>query len=88
MANSDVSINGQHLGTRPNGYVSFCYDLTEHLRFGEGEANLLAVRTDTADQVASRWYTGSGIYRHVRLVIVDPLHIDYSGVFVTTPEMA
>lgn len=87
MANSDVWINGQHLGKRPNGYVSFRYELTPHLRFGDGEANVLAVRADTSEQVASRWYTGSGIYRHVRLVVVDRLHIDAGSVYVTTPTI-
>jgi beta-galactosidase len=88
MANSDVWINGHHLGKRPSGYVSFRYELTPHLRFGENEKNVLAVRTDTSEQVASRWYTGSGIYRHVRLVVVDPVHIDASSVFVHTTENA
>ena len=72
MANSDVWLNGQLLGHRPNGYVSFRYDLTDHVRFGEDESNVLVVRADTSAQVASRWYTGSGIYRHVRLLSVDP----------------
>lgn len=87
MANSDVWINGHHLGHRPNGYVSFRYELTDHLKFGANEDNVIAVRSDTAKQVASRWYTGSGIYRHVRLVVVDPVHVAYDGVYVTTPEI-
>ena len=65
MANSDVWINGFHLGHRPFGYVSFNYELTGHLNFG-GD-NVLVVRVDTSAQPASRWYTGAGIYRHVRL---------------------
>ena len=68
MANSDVWINGHLLGHRPNGYVSFRYDLTDHLK--PGESNLLVVRADTSAQPASRWYSGAGIYRHVRLVTV------------------
>lgn len=86
MANSDVSINGQHLGHRPNGYVSFQYDITDHLKYGN-EENVLSVRADTSEQVASRWYTGSGIYRHVRLVEVDPVHIEPWGVGITTPQI-
>ena len=87
MANSDVWINGFHLGKRPYGYVSFAYDLTGHLNFGEDKPNVLAVRVDTSQQPASRWYTGAGIYRHVRLVITDPVHIDQWGTFVTTPKI-
>ncbi len=87
MANSEVWINGRSLGTRPNGYVSFRYDLTDHLRRGDGETNVLAVRTDTSAQIASRWYTGSGIYRRVRLIVVDPHHIDPSDVLVATPRV-
>jgi beta-galactosidase len=86
MANSDVWINGQLLGHRPYGYVSFRYDLTRYLNFGP-KANVLAVRADDANQPASRWYTGAGIYRHVRLVVADPVHIDTWGVFVTTPKI-
>jgi len=85
MANSDVWINGFHLGRRPFGYVSFGYELTGHLNFGEGKANVLAVRADNSGQPASRWYTGAGIYRHVRLVRTSPIHIERWGTFITTP---
>ena len=87
MANSDVWINGVHLGRRPFGYVSFRYELTGHLNFGQ-KPNVLAVRVDNSGQPASRWYAGAGIYRHVRLTITDPLHIDHWGTFVTTPEVS
>jgi len=86
MANSDVWINGHHLGHRPYGYVSFSYELTDHLNLGD-TPNVLAVRVDNSKQPASRWYTGAGIYRHVRLVITDPVHIVQWGVFVLTPEV-
>lgn len=88
MANSQVWINGHLLGQRPSGYVSFRYDLTEHLVFGESQTNTLAVRTDTSVQPASRWYSGSGIYRHVRLVAANHLHLDPWGIFVATPEVS
>lgn len=87
MANSDVWINGVHLGRRPFGYVSFRYELTAQLKFGQ-TPNVLAVRVDNSGQPASRWYAGAGIYRHVRLTITDPLHIDHWGTFVTTPEVS
>ncbi len=84
MANSDVWINGFHLGRRPYGYVSFRYELTGHLNFGAKE-NVLAVRAEDAQQPASRWYAGAGIYRHVRLVTADPVHIAHWSTVVTTP---
>ena len=59
MANSDVWINGFHLGHRPYGYVSFRYELTGHLNFGGGD-NVMAVRADNSQQPASRWYEGRG----------------------------
>ncbi|HEY8561970.1 MAG TPA: glycoside hydrolase family 2 TIM barrel-domain containing protein [Pyrinomonadaceae bacterium] len=85
MGISDVFVNGVHLGQRPSGYISFSYDLTPHLNFG-GE-NVIAVRADTSLQPASRWYTGAGIYRHVRLVLKDAVHIPQYGTFATTPQI-
>ncbi len=84
--NSQVWINGQLLGTRPYGYISFQYDMTGYLNFGP-EQNVIAVRVDHSKFADSRWYTGSGIYRHVRLRISDKLHIGHWGTFVTTPEI-
>ena len=85
MANSDVWINGFKLGHRPYGYVSFQYELTGHLTPSE---NVLAVRADTSAQPASRYYFGAGIYRHVRLVVTDPVHIAQWGEYVTTPQVS
>ena len=82
MANSDVWLNGQHLGHRPSGYVSFRYEVTKLL--DPGGTNLLTVRADTSAQPASRWYAGGGIYRHVRGVTAPALHIEPWGVAVTT----
>src|SRR5699024_2846215 len=65
MANSDVWINGHHLGHRPNGYVSLRYKLTPYLKFGENQSNVIVVRVNDSLQPASRYYTGAGIYRHV-----------------------
>ncbi len=84
MANSDVWINGHHLGHRPYGYVSFEYEISDFLHFG-GQENVLAVRADNSLQPASRWYAGAGIYRHVRMILVDPLYIQTWSTFVTTP---
>lgn len=81
--NSDVWINGVHLGRRPFGYISLKYDITRHLVPG---VNLVAVRVDNSAQPNSRWYTGSGIYRHVWMTLVDPLHVGHWGTFVSTPR--
>jgi len=88
MANSEVWINGQSLGKRPFGYVSFRYELTGALRLGDNQLNVLAVRADNSRQPASRWYTGAGIYRHVRLIVTDPVHLDAWATFVTTPQVS
>jgi beta-galactosidase len=81
-----VWINGHLLGQRPYGYTSVAYDLTPYLRFGDQD-NVLAVRVDNSNQPNSRWYAGSGIYRHVWLLVADPLHIPSWGTRVTTPEV-
>jgi beta-galactosidase len=85
--NSDVWINGHHLGRRPYGYSSFRYELTPFLN-PPGRPNLLAVRVDNAAQPNSRWYSGSGIYRNVRLVTTGRICVDHWGTFVTTPEVS
>ncbi|MFB6319708.1 sugar-binding domain-containing protein [Saccharicrinis sp. FJH54] len=87
MANSEVWINGHLLGKRPNGYVSFSYELTNYLNYGKKD-NVIAVKADNSVQPASRWYTGAGIYRHVNLVIKDPVHIPQWGIYISTPEVS
>ena len=82
--NATVYINGHELGTRPYGYASFSYDLTPWLRPGK---NVVAVMVDNSEQPNSRWYSGCGIYRHVWLRILDPLHIEKWGVFVRQDEV-
>ncbi|CAH8285258.1 beta-galactosidase [Mariniflexile fucanivorans] len=84
--NSEVWINGHYLGKRPNGFISFAYDLTDHLNYGEQE-NVIAVKVDNSEQPNSRWYTGSGIYRNVRLVASEKLHVAHWGTCVTTPNV-
>lgn len=86
MANSDVWINGKHLGKRPYGYIGFKYDLTPYLNFGKDKTNTIAVRADNTIQPASRYYTGAGIYRHVRLVAVNKTHFTHWGTHITTPN--
>ncbi|PYO68165.1 MAG: glycoside hydrolase family 2 [Gemmatimonadetes bacterium] len=84
--NSEVWINGHYLGKRPYGYSSFRNELTPNLRYRPA-TNVIAVRVDNSQQPNSRWYSGSGIYRHVRLVTTDPVHVDQWGTYVTTPEV-
>lgn len=82
--NSEVWINGNHLGKRPYGYSSFRYDLTPFLKYGE-EDNVIAVKVDNSAQPNSRWYTGSGIYRNVWLTTTGKIAVDHWGTYVTTP---
>jgi beta-galactosidase len=84
---STVWLNGHELGTRPYGYSSFSYELTPWLNFGS-TPNIVAVRVDNSSQPNSRWYSGSGIYRHTWLTLTHQAHIATNGVFVTTPEVS
>jgi beta-galactosidase/beta-glucuronidase len=82
---SEVYLNGQLLGKRPNGYISFAYEATPHIKFGQ--ENVITVRVDHSQSADSRWYTGSGIYRDVYLVYANPVHISQWGVYVH-PEVS
>lgn len=84
--NSEVFINGKSLGVYPYGYSSFSYDLTPYLIFGK--ENVIAVRVDNSQQMNSRWYSGSGIYRHVWMITSDPVHVAHWGVDISTPEVS
>jgi beta-galactosidase len=81
---SDVWVNGHHLGFRPNGYISFRYELTPYLNFGGN--NVIAVKVDNSVQPNSRWYSGSGIYRNVWLVTTNKVAINHWGTYVTTTD--
>ncbi len=85
---SEVYLNGHLLGRRPNGYISFLYDMTSYLRDGD---NVLSVRVDHSRQADSRWYTGSGIYRDVYIVSAGDTHfrqwgIGWEATSITTSE--
>jgi beta-galactosidase len=84
--NSEVWINGHYLGRRPNGYISFRYELSPYLKFN-GQKNVITVRVDNSDQPNSRWYTGSGIYRNVWLVTTAKTYIANWGTYITTPKV-
>ncbi len=84
---SEVWINGHYLGIRPNGYISFRYDLTPYLNYGDVK-NVIAVRVDNSQQPNSRWYSGSGIYRNVWLETTGKIFVDLWGTYVTTPKVS
>jgi len=81
--NSEVFINGHSLGIRPNGFISFRYNLTPYLKF-DNQANIIAVKVDNSQQPNSRWYSGSGIYRNVWLVTTNTIFVDHWGTSITT----
>lgn len=85
--NSEVFINGHSLGMRPNGYISFRYDLTPFLKYGN-EKNVIAVKVDNSRQPNSRWYSGSGIYRNVWLVKTGTTYVDNWGSYVNTTSVS
>ena len=83
--NSDVWINGHHLGNHPYGYTAFYYDLTPYLN--QSGDNIIAVRVRNEGK-NSRWYSGSGIYRHVWLTTTNHVHVEQWGVYITTPKVS
>ena len=84
--NAEIRLNQHFIGRHPYGYTSFYDDLTPYLAFGQ--PNELAVLVDNASQLNSRWYSGSGIYRHVWLMVAEPVHIDEWGLYITTPVVS
>ncbi len=84
MSHAKIYLNGKFVGEWPYGYASFGFDLTDFVNFG-GE-NILAVRLENKP-FSSRWYPGAGIYRNVRLVVTNPVHIKQWGTYLTTPEI-
>jgi beta-galactosidase len=82
--NPEIWINGVSLGSHPYGYTSFWYDISDKVHFGQ--PNILAVKVRNEGE-NSRWYSGSGIYRHVWLKILEPVHVAQWGTRITTPEV-
>ena len=83
--NADVWLNGEFLGNHPYGYTSFWFDISGKIRFDK--ENVLAVKVKNEGE-NSRWYSGSGIYRHVWLNIVSPMHFEPWGICITTPQVS
>ena len=84
--NSEVWINGHLLGKRPSGFVPFQYEISPYLNY-KG-ANTITVKVDHSEFADSRWYTGSGIYRNVYLIVKNPVHVGLWDVAFTTPEVS
>ncbi len=84
--NAEVFLNGNLLARHPYGYTTFLLDLTPYLKLGE--SNELRVVVDNASHLNSRWYSGSGLYRPVWLLVADPVHLAHWGLAVTTPRVA
>lgn len=83
--NATVYLNGKKIGFWPYGYTSYRYDLTDDINYGK--QNYIAVKVDNSQQPSSRWYTGSGIYRNVRLVTTNPVAVAHWGTLVSTPKV-
>jgi|SRR5579872_451920 len=83
--NPEIWLNGQPLGEHPYGYTSFWYDVTDKVKFGA--SNVLAVKVRNEGE-NSRWYSGSGIYRHVWLQMFDPVHVTHWGTTITSAEVS
>ena len=84
--NAEVWLGEHFLGRHPYGYTTFHFDLTPYVQ-AEAE-NVLRVLVDNSGQLNSRWYTGSGIYRHVSLWVGDRVHVGPQGISVTTPQVS
>lgn len=84
--NSRVWCNSYYLGNRPNGYISFTYDITEQFSFDR--ENIICVCADHRDIADSRWFTGSGITRKVQLIVQEPVHMVPWSMAFETPEVS
>jgi beta-galactosidase len=83
--NAECWVNGQLLGDHPYGYTSFYFDITKLVRFGADNVIAVKVRNEGEN---SRWYSGSGIYRHVWLIAKDTLHITEWGTAISTRDVS
>ncbi len=81
--NAEVWINGVQVGNQPYGYTSFFCDITDFC--STDHPNTIAVKVKNEGQ-NTRWYAGSGIYRHVWLITTDKIHLDEWGTFITSDQ--
>ena len=81
-----VYVNGEYIGENHYGYTSFAFDITDYLVTDGTTENVIAVKV-VNNIPSSRWYSGSGIYRDVTLIVTDEVHVAYNGTYVTTPNL-
>ena len=81
---SDVYVNGKRAGGHPYGYSSYFVDITPYLKNGK---NIVTIKVDNSAQKNCRWYSGSGLYRDVKLIETGPVHISNWGTYITTPDL-
>ncbi|MBR5656399.1 MAG: DUF4982 domain-containing protein [Prevotella sp.] len=84
---AEVFVNGQKAGQHAYGYTPFTIDVTPYL-YKDKRENEVVVKVNNSEQPNCRWYSGSGIYRHVWIETMSALHIAENGVFVTTPKVS
>ena len=82
-----VYVNGTFVGQNHYGYTPFAFDISAYLKCDGVADNVIAVKA-VNNVPSSRWYSGSGIYRDVTLVVTEPVHVDYQGTYVTTPDIS
>ena len=82
-----VYVNGTYVGEHHYGYTAFAFDITDYVICDGTTENVVAVKA-VNNIPTSRWYSGSGIYRDVTLIVTDPVHVAYNGTYVTTPNIS
>ncbi len=85
---AEVFVNGQKAGQHAYGYTPFTVDVTPYLYKDKKQDNEVVVKVDNSEQPNCRWYSGSGIYRHVWLETMSALHFAENGVRIWTPEVS
>lgn len=83
---SYIYVNGEQVGNHPYGYTPFSFDITDNLICDGVTENVISVKVNNK-QPSSRWYSGSGIYRDVKLTVTDKVHVEQYGTYVTTPNL-
>ena len=83
---SYIYVNGVQVGNHPYGYTPFSFDITDNLICDGVTENVISVKVNNR-QPSSRWYSGSGIYRDVKLTVTDKVHVEQYGTYVTTPNL-
>ena len=84
---SEIWVNAKKVGAQKYGYAPFKFDITKYLN-KNGKGNIISVKVNHSRSIDSRWYTGSGIYRNVKLIKTNKLHIPIWGTYITTPEVS